>query len=67
MLSQQVERTVVPAVWKIIGVLLVVWLAFLVAGAIFKLVVPMLIAGVLILGGVLLYRAVTESDKTPLP
>ncbi|AMT71620.1 hypothetical protein ABG82_16235 [Mycobacteroides immunogenum] len=68
MLSQQVERTVVPAVWKIIGVLLlVVWLAFLVVGAIFKLVVPMLVAGVLILGGVLLYRAVTESDKTPLP
>ncbi|WP_165611558.1 hypothetical protein [Mycobacteroides franklinii] len=53
--------------WKIIGVLLVVWLAFLVVGAIFKLVVPMLVVGVLILGGVLVYRAVTESDKTPLP
>ncbi|WP_206676809.1 hypothetical protein [Mycobacteroides franklinii] len=47
--------------------LLVVWLAFLVVGAIFQLVVPMLVVGVLILGGVLVYRAVTESDKTPLP
>lgn len=57
----------VPVLWKIIGVLLVVWLAFLVVGAIFQLVVPMLVVGVLILGGVLVYRAVTESDKTPLP
>ncbi|WP_170914994.1 hypothetical protein [Mycobacterium sp. 96-892] len=53
--------------WKIIGVLLVVWLAFLVVGAIFKLLVPILVAGVLILGGVMLYRAVTDADKTTLP
>ncbi len=52
--------------WKIIGVLLVVWLAFLVVGAIFKLLVPILVVGVLILGGVMLYRAVTDADKTPL-
>lgn len=53
--------------WKIIGVLLVVWLAFLVVGAIFKLLVPMLVVGAVILGGVMLYRAVTDTDKTPLP
>jgi hypothetical protein len=53
--------------WKIIGVLLVVWLAFLVVGAIFKLVVPMLVAGVVILGGVMLYRAVADADKSRLP
>ncbi|AMU21860.1 Uncharacterised protein [Mycobacteroides abscessus subsp. bolletii] len=52
--------------WKIIGVLLLVWLAFVMVGAIFKLVVPMLVVGALILGTVLLYRAVTETDKTPL-
>ncbi|WP_145044071.1 hypothetical protein [Mycobacteroides abscessus] len=52
--------------WKIIGVLLLVWLAFLMVGAIFKLGVPMLVVGALILGTVLLYRAVTETDKTPL-
>lgn len=57
----------VPVLWKIIGVLLVVWLAFLVVGAIFKLLVPILVVGVLILGGVMLYRAVTDADKTPLP
>ncbi len=64
--SKSRERWV-PVVWKIIGVLLVVWLAFLVVGAIFKLLVPILVAGVLILGGVMLYRAVTDADKTPLP
>ncbi|MUM23922.1 hypothetical protein FZI91_19760 [Mycobacterium sp. CBMA271] len=53
--------------WTIIGVLLVVWLAFLVVGAIFKLLIPILVVGVLILGGVLLYRAVKETDRTPLP
>ncbi len=64
--SKSRERWV-PLLWKIIGVLLVVWLAFLVVGAIFKLLVPILVAGVLILGGVMLYRAVTDADKTPLP
>lgn len=64
--SKSRERWV-PVVWKIIGVLLVVWLAFLVVGAIFKLLVPILVVGVLILGGVMLYRAVTDADKTPLP
>jgi hypothetical protein len=53
--------------WKIIGVLLVVWLAFLIVGAIFKLLVPILVVGVLILGGVMLYRAVADADKTQLP
>ncbi|MFD6198217.1 hypothetical protein ACFWE3_16115 [Mycobacteriaceae bacterium NPDC060252] len=64
--SKSRERWV-PLLWKIIGVLLVVWLAFLVVGAIFKLLVPILVVGVLILGGVMLYRAVTDADKTPLP
>lgn len=64
--SKSRERWV-PVLWKIIGVLLVVWLAFLVVGAIFKLLVPTLVVGVLILGGVMLYRAVTDADKTPLP
>ncbi|TDZ77025.1 hypothetical protein DE4585_01295 [Mycobacteroides salmoniphilum] len=64
--SKSRERWV-PVLWKIIGVLLVVWLAFLVVGAIFKLLVPILVVGVLILGGVMLYRAVTDADKTPLP
>ncbi|WP_212566652.1 MULTISPECIES: hypothetical protein [unclassified Mycobacterium] len=64
--SKSRERWV-PVLWKIIGVLLVVWLAFLVVGAIFKLLVPILVAGVLILGGVMLYRAVTDADKTTLP
>ncbi|WP_078287681.1 hypothetical protein [Mycobacterium sp. D16R24] len=63
--SKSRERWV-PVLWKIIGVLLVVWLAFLVVGAIFKLLVPILVVGVLILGGVMLYRAVTDADKTPL-
>ncbi|MGH3723660.1 MAG: hypothetical protein ACRDUS_05990 [Mycobacterium sp.] len=53
--------------WKIIGVLLVVWLAFLVVGAIFKLLVPMLVVGAVILGAVMLYRAVTDTDKILLP
>lgn len=64
--SKSRERWV-PVLWKIIGVLLVVWLAFLVVGAIFKLLVPILVVGVLIIGGVMLYRAVTDADKTLLP
>lgn len=51
--------------WKIIGVLLLVWLAFLMVGAIFKLVVPMLVVGALILGTVLLYRGREGNRQDP--
>lgn len=53
-----------PVLWKIVGVLLGVWLAFLIVGAIFKLVVPMLVVGAVILGSVMIYRAVTGAGDS---
>ncbi|MFC8046624.1 hypothetical protein [Nocardia sp. NPDC057353] len=52
-------------VWKIIGVVALVWIAVAIIGALLEGLFPLLVLGVIVGGLYLLYRAVTDkSDNT---
>ncbi|WP_040836574.1 hypothetical protein [Nocardia brevicatena] len=49
--------------WKIIGVIAVVWIALAVVGALIKGLFPILVIGAVVFGLYLLYKAVAGSDS----
>lgn len=52
--------------WKIIGVVAVVWIALAIIGALIKGLFPILVISAIVFGLYLLYKAVSgSSDKTP--
>ncbi|MFE3189760.1 hypothetical protein ACFXHA_12180 [Nocardia sp. NPDC059240] len=53
--------------WKILGVVVLVWIAFAILGALIKALFPILIVTGLIFGLYLVYKAVSGSkNKSPL-
>ncbi|MEU1209909.1 hypothetical protein ACFRAQ_09220 [Nocardia sp. NPDC056611] len=53
--------------WKILGVVVLVWIAFMILGALIKSLFPILMVSAVIFGLYLLYKAVSGSkDKSPL-
>jgi hypothetical protein len=50
--------------WKILGVIALVWIAFIVVGALIKLVMPVIIIGALATGGYVIYKAVKGPSST---
>ncbi len=50
--------------WKIIGVVAVVWIALAIIGALIKGLVPILVISAVVFGLYLLYKAVAGSDKS---
>ncbi|MEV0246143.1 hypothetical protein AB0H76_06110 [Nocardia sp. NPDC050712] len=53
--------------WKIIGVVALVWIAFMVIGALIKGLFPILMISAIVFGLYLLYKAVTGAeDKTTI-
>ncbi|MEU0541351.1 hypothetical protein [Nocardia sp. NPDC005978] len=53
--------------WKIIGVVAVVWIALAIIGALIKGLFPILMISLVVFGLYLLYKAVSGSnDKSPL-
>ncbi|MFF2082262.1 hypothetical protein ACFVVM_00705 [Nocardia sp. NPDC058176] len=54
-------------VWKIIGIVVVVWIALSIIGALIKGLLPLLVLAAIGTGLYLLYKAVSGSnDKSPL-
>ncbi|MEV6276049.1 hypothetical protein [Nocardia sp. NPDC051832] len=49
--------------WKIIGVVALVWIAFMVVGALIKGLFPILMISAIVFGLYLLYKAVTGSEE----
>ncbi|MFI6866934.1 hypothetical protein [Nocardia sp. NPDC050406] len=49
--------------WKIIGVVAVVWIALAIIGALIKGLFPILMISLVVFGLYLLYKAVSGSDK----
>ncbi|WP_040791181.1 hypothetical protein [Nocardia paucivorans] len=49
--------------WKIIGVVVVVWIALAVIGALIKALVPILVIGAVVFGLYLLYKALSGSGS----
>ncbi|WP_194814413.1 hypothetical protein [Nocardia sp. XZ_19_385] len=49
--------------WKIIGVVALVWIAFMVIGALIKGLFPILMISAIVFGLYLLYKAVTGSEE----
>ncbi|GAB2441754.1 hypothetical protein ACWCW7_06845 [Nocardia tengchongensis] len=53
--------------WKILGVVVLVWIAFMILGWLIKSLFPILMVSAVIFGLYLLYKAVSGSkDKSPL-
>ncbi|MFD7848110.1 hypothetical protein ACFV4K_34975 [Nocardia sp. NPDC059764] len=53
--------------WKILGVVVLVWIAFVILGALIKSLFPILMVSAVIFGLYLLYKVVSGSkDKSPL-
>ncbi|MGV9409887.1 hypothetical protein ACWDOP_08235 [Nocardia sp. NPDC003693] len=53
--------------WKIIGVVAVIWIALAIIGALIKGLFPILMISLVVFGLYLLYKAVSGSnDKSPL-
>ncbi|MEU6828059.1 hypothetical protein ABZ894_05345 [Nocardia beijingensis] len=50
--------------WKIIGIVAVVWIALTVIGALIKGLFPILVISAVVFGLYLLYKAVSGSDKS---
>jgi hypothetical protein len=50
--------------WKIIGVVAVVWIALAIIGALIKGLFPILVISAIVFGLYLLYKAVSGSDKS---
>lgn len=49
--------------WKILGIIALVWIAFIVIGAVIKLVMPVLVIGALAIGGYVIYKAIKSSSS----
>ncbi|MEU8901739.1 hypothetical protein [Nocardia sp. NPDC048505] len=49
--------------WKIIGVVALVWIAFMIIGALIKGLFPILMISAIVFGLYLLYKAVTGSEE----
>ncbi|MEU7767421.1 hypothetical protein AB0B25_20100 [Nocardia sp. NPDC049190] len=62
------EETQTPGrhemVWKIIGIVAVVWVALAIIGALMKALFPILVISAIVSGLYLLYKAVSGSDKS---
>lgn len=53
--------------WKIIGVVAVIWIALAIIGALIKGLFPILVISAIVFGLYLLYKALSGSDnKSPL-
>ncbi|MBF6132503.1 hypothetical protein IU501_05760 [Nocardia otitidiscaviarum] len=52
--------------WKIIGVVAVVWIALAIIGALIKGLFPILMISLVVFGLYLLYKAVSGSDKSTI-
>ncbi|WP_327144997.1 hypothetical protein [Nocardia sp. NBC_01327] len=52
--------------WKIIGVVAVVWIALAIIGALIKGLFPILMISAVVFGLYLLYKAVSGSNKSPI-
>ncbi|BAD58701.1 hypothetical protein IU443_10255 [Nocardia farcinica] len=50
--------------WKIIGVVAVVWIALAVIGALIKGLFPILVISALVFGAYLLYKAISGADRS---
>lgn len=48
--------------WKILGIVALVWLAFVVIGALLESLFPILVISAVLFGGYLLYKALSPSD-----
>ena len=53
-------------IWKIIGIIAIVWIALAVIGALLKGLFWVLVVGALAVGGYLLFKALSPSDRTDL-
>ena len=49
--------------WKIVGIVALVWLAFVVLGALIKGLFPILVISAIVFGLYLLYKAMSSSDS----
>jgi hypothetical protein len=49
--------------WKIVGIVALVWLAFIVVGALIKGLFPILVISAIVFGLYLLYKAMSSSDS----
>ncbi|WP_169823324.1 hypothetical protein [Aldersonia kunmingensis] len=49
--------------WKIVGIVALVWLAFLILGALIKSLFPILVISAIVFGLYLLYKAMSSSDN----
>ncbi|GAB2635629.1 hypothetical protein ACWDYH_22570 [Nocardia goodfellowii] len=49
--------------WKIIGVVALVWIAFMIVGALLEGLFPILMISAIVFGLYLLYKAVVGSDE----
>jgi hypothetical protein len=47
--------------WKILGIVVLVWVALMVIGALIKMLIPVVVLGILVGGGYLVYKAVKGS------
>lgn len=50
--------------WKIIGVVAVVWIALAIVGALIEGLFPVLVVGALVFGAYLLFKAVSNNDRS---
>ncbi|WP_169812638.1 hypothetical protein OHB26_22850 [Nocardia sp. NBC_01503] len=52
--------------WKIIGIVAVVWIALAIIGALIKGLFPILMISLVVFGLYLVYKAVSGSNKSPM-
>ncbi|WP_040797304.1 hypothetical protein [Nocardia higoensis] len=50
--------------WKIIGVVAIVWIALAIIGALIEGLFPVLVVGALVFGAYLLFKAVSGNDRS---
>ncbi|MDJ0391791.1 hypothetical protein QMK17_00410 [Rhodococcus sp. G-MC3] len=53
-------------IWKILGIIVLVWLAFAVLGAVIKGLFWVAVAGAIVFGIYWLYKAITAGEKRDL-
>ena len=49
--------------WKVLGALVLIWIAFAVISAILKSIIPLVILGLVVLGAVTVYRNMQKSPS----
>jgi hypothetical protein len=50
-------------IWKIIGVVVLIWIALTLVGWLFKMVIPVLVIGALLFGVYALYKASSSKER----